>query len=109
VWWVDGNGGVRGSKEGRRGEERRGEERGRRRTQSSVVMVDARSRTADGMEASGAERASAQWAIRAAVMVLRHSTRVPKTSKRRAAGGCVVDMVLEMGRDVRFGLCGADF
>lgn len=73
-------------------------EKGRSRTQSSAVMVDARSRTADGMEASGAERASAQWAIRAAVMVLRHSTRVPKTSKRRAKGGWVVDMVLEMRR-----------
>lgn len=81
-----------------------------RRTQSSAVIVEARSRTAEGSEASGAERASAQWVIRALVMVERQSTTVPKTSKRSALGGCVVDMlalrpygVREMGQDEPIG------
>lgn len=82
-----------GWKEGGGGEEGYRRRKCKKRTQSSAVSVEARSRTADGSEASGAERASAQWAMRAAVTVERQSTTVPKTSKRRASGGSVVDIV----------------
>jgi len=47
----------------------------------------------EGREASGAERALVQWVIRALVTVERQSTTVPKTSKRRAEGGLVVDVM----------------
>lgn len=93
VWGWGGTGGLEGC--GRDGWEWGGGLGRRRRTQSAAVSFDARSRTAEGREASGAERALVQWVIRALVTVERQSTTVPKTSKRRAEGGLVVDMMRE--------------
>lgn len=78
------------------------------RTQSSGVSVDARSRTVEGIELSGAETAVLECEISVLVMVERQSTTVPKTSKRSAFGGLVVILGVDMmvGRDGMIVLAG---
>ena len=56
------------------------------------MRLEARRRTVEGREEVADERARLEWVRRVRVMVVRQSTTVPKTSKRRALGGWVRDM-----------------